>query len=389
MVNRDGPALARPRRAGSPVTLGYLSADFRIHPVAQLIVETFEKHDRARFAVHGYSYGRDDGTPFRRRLAEAFDRFVDLRDASFAEAARHIAADDVDILIDLTGYTRHARTPILAFRPAPVQVNYLGYPGTMGTALVDYIVVDSFVVPFGQQSFFTERLVHLPECYQPNDRKRELAPRAPSRAEYGLPEKGFVFCSFNAGYKISPDVFDVWMDLLKAVPGSILWLLEDNRFAPDNLRREAEARGVAAGRLVFAPRLPLADHLARHGAADLFLDTFPVNAHTTASEALWAGCPLLTIAGETFVSRVAGSLLRTAGLPELVTTCLDDYRATALKLATNPGLLADLRARLAANRNTSPLFDAERSARSLENAYATMWEIHVSGEKPRAFAVNS
>ncbi len=208
-----------------------------------------------------------------------------------------------------------------------------------------------------------------------------------SRVECGLPEKGFVFCSFNASYKIGPDVFETWMILLKAVPGSVLWLLEDNRFAPGNLRREAEARGVAASRLVFAPRLPLAEHLARHQAADLFLDTFPVNAHTTASEALWAGLPLLTIAGETFVSRVAGSLLRTVGLAELVTSCLDDYRAMALRLANDPGLLADLHARLASNRKTSPLVDAERSARSLEKAYTTMWEIHVSGEKPRAFAV--
>ena len=336
--------LARPRRAGSRIALGYLSADFRTHPVAQLIVETFERHDRARFAVHGYSYGRDDGTPFRRRLAGAFDRFIDLQEASLAEAVRQITADEVDILIDLTGYTRHARTAILAFRPAPIQVNYLGYPGTMGTATVDYILVNPFVVPPEQQPFFTEKLVHLPDCYQPNDGKREIASRAVSRVECGLPEKGFVFCSFNASYKIGPDVFETWMILLKAVPGSVLWLLEDNRFAPGNLRREAEARGVAASRLVFAPRLPLAEHLARHQAADLFLDTFPVNAHTTASEALWAGLPLLTIAGETFVSRVAGSLLRTVGLAELVTSCLDDYRAMALRLANDPGLLADLRA---------------------------------------------
>ena len=212
-------------------------------------------------------------------------------------------------------------------------MNYLGYPGTMGAEFMDYILVDDFIVPPDQQPFFTEKLVHLPGCYQVNDSQREISPRTPSRAECGLPEDGFVFCSFNNSYKITPEMFDVWMGLLKAVPGSVLWLLEGNRFAPANLRREAEARGVAAERLVFAPRMPLPEHLARHRVADLFLDTFPVNAHTTASDALWAGCPLLTLAGQTFVSRVAGSLLRAVGLPELITTSPEDYEAMALQLA--------------------------------------------------------
>jgi predicted O-linked N-acetylglucosamine transferase (SPINDLY family) len=304
------------------------------------------------------------------------------------QAAERIAADEVDILVDLKGYTIDARTQIAALRPAPIQVNFLGYPGTMGAPFMDYILVDDFVVPTDQQPFFTEKLVHLPGCYQVNDSRREIAPRTLTRAECGLPEQGFVFCCFNNTYKITPAVFDVWMKLLGAVPGSVLWLFEANRFAADNLRREAQARGIAPERLVFAPRLDGPAHLARHRLADLFLDTFPVNAHTTASDALWAGCPLLTIAGETFVSRVAGSLLRALAMSELVTANLEEYQALALRLAGDPGQLAELRARLAANRGTSALFDGERFARSLERAYAQMWEIHTAGEQPRAFRVD-
>jgi len=372
----------------SKITVGYLSADFHVHPVAYLIPELIEKHDRQRFAVFGYSYGPDDGSAIRRRLVKAHDRFVDLKDASFLDAARHIQADGVDILVDLTGYTGPARTPILALRPAPIQVNYLGYPGTMGAPFMDYIFVDDFVVPPQQQPFFTEKLVHLPGCYQVNDSQREIAARIPSRAECGLPDAGFVFCCFNNTYKITPALFDVWMRLLKSVPGSVLWLLEINRFAPANLRQEAQARGVAPQRLVFGPRLPLPDHLARHRLADLVLDTFPYNAHTTASDALWAGCPVLTMAGQTFPSRVAGSLLRTIGLPELIATSLQEYEELALRLARDAEFLDDLRARLQANRATSRLFDGGRFARSLEQAYLTMWEIHASGEQPRAFAVS-
>jgi len=247
--------------------------------------------------------------------------------------------------------------------------------------------VDDFVVPRQQQPFFAEKLVHVPGCYQVNDSHREISPHTPSRAECGLPEEAFVFCCFNNSYKTTPEVFGVWMELLNAVPRSVLWLFEGNRFVTANLSREARSRGVAPERLVFAPRKPLPEHLARHRLADLFLDTFPVNAHTTASDALWAGCPLLTMAGETFVSRVAGSLLRTLGLSELVTRSLDEYRALALRLARDVDLLGQLRARLEANRRTSGLFDAGQFARHLEKAYVTMWEIHASGEKPRAFTV--
>jgi protein O-GlcNAc transferase len=248
--------------------------------------------------------------------------------------------------------------------------------------------VDDFIVPPDQQPFFTERLVHLPGCYQVNDSQRVIAARTPTRAECGLPEAGFVFCCFNNSYKITPAVFTVWMRLLQAVPGSVLWMLEANGWVSDNLRREAVARGVSAERLVFAPRQALPEHLARHRLADLFVDTFPYNAHTTASDALWVGCPVLTFAGQTFASRVAGSLLRTLGLPELITTSLADYEAMALRLARDAELLASLRAQLAANRKTSGLFDAGQFARNVERAYVTMREIYASGEKPHAFAVS-
>ena len=368
--------------------IGYLSADFHSHAVAYLIAELIEKHDRSRFAIHGYSYGRDDGSAMRGRLVRAFDRFVDVRNLSHLQAAQRIAGDEVQILVDLTGYTRNARTRILALRPAPIQVNYLGYPGTMGASFIDYILVDDYIVPSDQQPSFTEKLVHLPGCYQVNDSQREIASCTQSRAECGLPEAGFVFCSFNNNFKITPEMFGVWMKLLKEVPGSVLWLLEGNRFAPANLCREAKRRGVAAERLVFAPHRPLAEHLARHRLADLFLDTFPYNAHTTASDALWAGCPVLTMAGETFASRVAASLLTALDLPELITRSLADYQDAALRLAQNAGLLVALRERLEASRKESQLFNADWFARNLEKAYSTMWEIYASGEAPRAFTVS-
>ncbi len=339
-----------------------------------MIAELFEKHDRDHFEVIGYSYGPDDGSAMRQRLLAAFDKFVDLRDVSFQESAQRIATDEVDILIDLKGYAGTTRPAILAMRPAPIQVNYLGYPGTMGASFMDYILVDDFIVPADQQPYFTEKLVHLPGCYQINDGKREIAAHIPTRAECGLPAAGFVFCDFNNSYKITPEMFSIWMELLKEVPGSVLWLLEGNSAVAANLQRESEARGVARERLVFAAKKPMAEHLARHRLADLFLDTFPVCAHTTASDALWAGCPLVTLAGATFIARVAGSLLRAIGLPELITTSFAEYKALALRLAHDAKMLADLRARLAANRQTSSLFDATQFARNLEKAYVQMWE---------------
>jgi protein O-GlcNAc transferase len=379
--------LRQPRSSQTRITVGYLSADFRAHPVANMIGELIEKHDRERFAIFGYSYGPDDGSSMRRRLVRAFDQFVDAKDASLLETAHRIHSDEVDILVDLQGYTELARTEIMALRPAPIQVNFLGYPGTMAAPFMDYILVDDFVVPPPQQQYYTEKLVQLPGCFLVNDSKREVSPRIPSRAECGLPELGFVFCCFNSTYKITAEVFRVWMRLLGAIPGSVLWLLESNRWAPTNLRREAQAQGVSPDRLVFAPPVAIGAHLARHRLADLFLDTVPYNAHTTASDALWVGCLVLTIAGVTFPSRVAGSLLRTLGLPELITISLEDYYEMALRLAQDGKFLAELRARLAANRLTSRLFDGGHFARNLEKAYATMWELYTSGQKPQPFAV--
>ncbi len=368
--------------------IGYLSADFRTHPVAELIVELFESHDRSQFEVTGYSYGPDDGSLIRQRIANAFERFVDLRDLPLADSIQKIVDDRIDILVDLTGFTQHSRPEIMASCPAPIQVNYLGYPGTMGADFVDYIMVDHFIVPQECQPFYNEKLVHLPGCYQVNDTQRIISSQIPTRAEVGLPDDAFVFCSFNSNYKITSEVFDVWMRLLQQVPSSVLWLLESNRQAPVNLRREAQRRGVAPERIVFAPRRPLTDHLARHQLADLFLDTFPVNAHTTASDALWAGLPVLTLSGETFVSRVAGSLLHSLGLPELITNTLVDYEARALEIARNRQGLAALRQRLQANRLSSPVFDIRRAARAIEQAYRTMQTIREQGEDPRSFAVS-
>jgi predicted O-linked N-acetylglucosamine transferase (SPINDLY family) len=384
---RDGLEFRFHRGAKPRLKLGYLSADFRTHPVAMLIAELFELHNRSRVEVVAYSYGPEDGSDLRQRIIQACDRFVDLRTASFEEAAQRIYGDGVDILVDLTGYTKLARTEILALRPAPIQVNYLGYPGTMGAAFMDYIITDRFIFPPTHAPFYAEQLVYLPDCYQVNDRQRPIAEPTPTRAECGLPEQGIVFCCFNNSYKITPDVFTIWMRLLQRIPGSVLWLLEANPTVAGNLRREAQARGVEPARLVFAPRMSLAEHLARHRRADLFLDTLPVTAHTTGSDALWAGLPVLTCAGETFASRVAGSLLTAIGLPELITHSLAEYEARALHLAVHPNELGALRKRLAQNRLTAPLFDTPRFIRHLERAYELMWERYLRGEPPRCIEV--
>ncbi|HXP95166.1 MAG TPA: glycosyltransferase, partial [Telmatospirillum sp.] len=348
----------------------------------------FDSHDRARFQVTGYSIGPDDNSPLRRKLETAFERFVDLRPYSHADAAAIIRADAVDILIDLTGYTQYARPQIPAFRPAPLQVNFLGFPGTMGTDVIDYIIADPVVLPMDQACFFSEQIVHLSGCYQPNDSRRMIAEHTPSRTDCGLTEIGFVFCCFNNSVKITPEVFAVWMRVLRAVPGSLLWLLASNPIVRDNLRREARNAAVEPDRLVFAPRRPLPEHLARHRHADLFLDTLPYNAHTTASDALWAGLPVLTCTGPTFAGRVSASLLMSAGLPELITQSLADYENLALRLATNPALLNALRQRLADNRRTTPLFNGATFARHLETAFDIMWRRWCAGLPPEAFTVD-
>jgi protein O-GlcNAc transferase len=323
----------------------------------------------------------------RTRLECAFDTFVDVRPMSHREAAQRIRKDTIDILIDLKGYTHRARPQIMAHRPAPVQASYLGYPATMGAYFIDYIIVDSFVVPENQQQFFSEKLVHLSGCYQANDTRREIATSAPSREDCGLPRQGFVFCSFNNSYKITPAFFEIWMRLLKTVPDSVMWLLKTNELVENNLRRQAEQFGVDAGRLVFAPLVAVAEHLARQRNADLFLDTLPCNAHTTASDALWSGLPVLTCAGNTFAGRVAGSLLAAIGLPELITNSLEGYEQMARDLACHPDRLIELRQRLKRNRDTGTLFDSPGFAKKLEAAYARMWDTWCDGGLPAPFSI--
>jgi protein O-GlcNAc transferase len=381
------PLSIGPRPYHDRIRLAYLSADFHGHATAYLMADLFESHDRARFEVTGLSYGTADTGPMRERLQAAFDRFVDVRGLSDREVAQLLHDGEIDIAIDLKGFTTNNRAAIFAHRGAPVQVNYLGFPGTMGAPFIDYIIADRHVIPERLTAAYSEKVVRLPGSYQVNDRKRRIAERTPTRGELGLPDRGFVFCSFNNNYKIRPEIFDVWMRLLRKVEGSVLWLLEDNVAAVANLRREAERRGVAADRLVVAPRLDLDQHLARHRLADLFVDTFPVNAHTTASDALWAGLPLVTLCGEAFVSRVAASLLGAVGLPELVAESLADYEALALKLATTSALLAEIREKLERNRLAAPLFDTARFRHHIETAYVAMYECYQRGEAPAGFDV--
>jgi predicted O-linked N-acetylglucosamine transferase (SPINDLY family) len=378
---------SKPGAGARRLTIGYLSADFHRHATAYLAAELFELHNRDRFQVFGYSLGPDDGSPMRQRIETAFDRFVDVKDMSFQQAAAQIHADGVDILVDLKGYTQNARPEILAMRPAPVQVNYLGYPGTMGASFMDYFVGDPFSTPLAHADHFSEAIVQLPDCYQINDRKRRIADVTPSRESCGLPATGTVFCCFNHLYKITPEVFGTWMAVLTAVPESVLWLLAGDADAMDNLRAGARRLGVDPRRLVFGEKRPLDEHLARIGLADLFLDTFPCNAHTTASDALWAGVPLLTYSGETFASRVAGSLLGAVGLEELICDSLDGYRDLAIDLGNDQLALAAIRDRLTRARDSAPLFDSGRFCRHLEAAYLAMWERFEADEPPAAICV--
>lgn len=390
-VRRYGAPLPTPTARRPAVTgqlrVGYVSRDFRRHATALLMAQLFERHDRTRFEITAYSYGPQDRSGMRRRLIEGFDRFVDISEMSDREAAERIREDGVDILVDIKGHANGARAGIVALRPAPLQVNFLVYPGTLGGGLADYIISDRFISPLEHQAHYSEKIVQLPDTYQVNDRTRLIADPGPSRAECGLPDDAFVFCSFNDSYKITPALFDVWMRLLTQVPDAVLWLLAKTEIVERSLRREAEARGVDPSRLVFAPLIGVPDHLARQRHGDLFLDCLEVNAHTTASEALWAGLPVLTCVGEAFASRVAGSLLYAADLPELVTHTMGEYEARALRLARDRGELRALRDRLAETRLTVPLFDIDRFTHHLELAYEQMWKIHLAGRSPEHFAV--
>ena len=368
------------------IRLAYLSADFRTHATAFLMAGVFEHHDRNQFETVAISYSTDDGSPMRSRLEESFDRFIDVQTMNDTEVAEIVRDMEIDVAVDLKGYTAESRPGILAARPAPVQAHYLGFPGTMGVEFVDYLIADPILIPEEHRAWYAEKIAYLPDSYQCNDRKRRVADRAPTRFEMGLPD-GLVFCCFNNNHKLMPEIFDVWMRLLGAVDGSVLWLLQDNAAVASNLRREARARGIAPERLIFASRTDPSMHLARQTLADLFLDTLPYNAHTTTSDALWVGVPVLTVLGSTFAGRVAASLLHAAGVPELVTNSLGEYEALAVKLAREPWRLAAIRSKLRATRDTNALFDTARITRSLEAAYRKMWDIQQSGSPPQTFAV--
>ena len=369
------------------IRLGYFSADFHNHATAHLMAELFEKHDRTRFEVLAFSFGPVQHDAMRQRLVEAFDQFFEVSALSNQAIAALARQQEIDIAVDLKGYTQDCRPGIFALRPAPIQVNYLGFPGTMGAPYIDYLIADAVVVPSEHFAFYSEKVVHLPHCYQVNDSKRRIADAVPSRAALGLPEAGFVFCCFNNNFKITPDVFTVWMRLLAQVPGSVLWLLEGHASIRHNLSREAQLRGIDPARLVFAPRMNLPEHLARHRRADLFLDTFYYNAHTTTSDALWAGLPVLTCLGETFAGRVAASCLAAVGLPELITHRHDDYEALALKLARNPDALAAVKRKLLHHQASHPLFNTALFTQHIEQAFSSMYQRHLQNLPPHHFNV--
>jgi predicted O-linked N-acetylglucosamine transferase (SPINDLY family) len=386
------PLSLRPRSQNSIIRVAYVSADFRAGPVATLMAGVFERHDRERFETVGVSLAPDDGSATRARLKQAFRRFIDASAMSDADTAAKLRDMEIDIAVDLMGFTEGARPEIFRHRPAPIQVNYLGFPGTIGADWLDYLIAEDVIVPEEHRRFHAEHIVYLPHSYVTRDTSRKVSAvtvaRAEERAGESLPQNGLVFACFNNTYKINPRMFDIWMRLLRAVDGSVLWLPQSNRAAMHNLAREAAERNISPDRLVFASFRPsLEQHLARLALADLFLDTLPYNAHTTCSDALWAGVPLLTCLGATFAGRVAASLLYSLDLPELVTDTLAGYERMALKLARDADALGRMREKLQRNRATHSLFDEEGFTRDLERAYLIMWECHQRGEPPASFRV--
>lgn len=369
-------------KADKRIRVAYISSDYFDHATSYLLAELIELHDRSHFEIVGICYGRPSVNEMRERLTRSFDIFVNVFEKSDYEIAELIRTLGVDIAVDLKGHTQGNRLGIFATRVAPVQLHYLGYPGTLGADFIDYLVADTTIIPVEHQQCFTEKIIYLPDTYQVNDRSRKIASVQDARSDHGLPDNGFVYCCFNNSWKITPDVFDVWMRLLKQVEGSVLWLFEDNEMASANLRHEATKRGVSPNRMVFARHAPLDQHLARHRHADLFLDTWYCNAHTTASDSLWSGLPLITKLGDTYASRVSASLLRAIELPELVTESKESYEALALDLAKNPKRLAEIRNRLVANRLRTPLFDTPRFTRNIETAYEIVWGRYQAGLQP-------
>ena len=364
------------------IRVGYYSADYHNHATAYLMAELFERHDRKKFELIAFSFGGAQRDALRERLFTAFDQFIEVDNQSEKDIAMLSRSMEIDLAIDLKGFTENNRAKIFSYRAAPIQVSYLGYPGTLGAEYIDYLIADHTLIPQASQQHYAEKIAYLPNSYQVNDRKRAIAATQFSRAALGLPQTGFVFCCFNNNHKITPSTFAGWMRILKQVAGSVLWLLEDNETAGQNLRREASAHGVSAARLIFAKRMSPPDHLARHQLADLFLDTLPYNAHTTASDALWAGLPVLTCVGEAFASRVAASLLNAINLAELITTTQAQYELLAVELATNPERLSQIKQKLASNRLTAPLFDTALFTQHIEETYTQMVARYHAGLPP-------
>ncbi len=385
--NAGRPTL--PARSHDKIRIGYLSAEFREQATAYLMAGLYELHDRETFEIIAVDNGGGDGSEMRRRLEAAFDKVLYIAKMTDDEAAALIRGAEIDILVNLNGYFGSPRMGVFARRAAPIQVNYLGFPATLGAPYMDYLIADKVVIPADEQRFYDEKIVTLPHSYQANDRKRAIAAAVPSRAAIGLPDTAFVFCNFNQSYKITPSTFAGWMRILKAVEGSVLWLLNSKPPFAENLSREAQRHGVAPERLIFAPNLPLDRHLSRLKLADLFLDSLPYNAHTTASDALWAGVPLVTCRGTAFPGRVASSLLAAAGMPELISESAQEYEALAIRLGRDPVAIIDLKEKLANNRLTCPLFDTDLFRRHIEAAYSTMIEIAKRGEPPQAVAVGN
>jgi predicted O-linked N-acetylglucosamine transferase (SPINDLY family) len=381
-----GPIPKRSRH--NKIRIGYYSADYHNHPTTYLIAELFERHNNDKFELIGFSFGPDKNDEMRKRVAAAFDQFIDVRGQSGKAVAQLSRELEIDIAVDLKGYTEDCRIEIFSHRAAPVQVNYLGYPGTMGAKYIDYLIADRILIPTENQLHYAEKIVYLPYSYQVNDAKRKIANRLFTREELDLPPTAFVFCCFNNNYKITPLTFNSWMRILKRVENSVLWLLEDNPTAADNLRKEADSRGIDSARLVFAKRMSLDEHLARHRAADLFIDTLPYNAHTSASDSLWAGLPVLTCIGEAFASRVAASLLNAICLPELITSTQEEYEALAVELASHPERLTRIKWKLEQNKLTAPLFDTPLFTKHIEMAYATMYQRYLDGIPPEHISID-
>jgi protein O-GlcNAc transferase len=381
------PLIAPPLHKPKRLRIGYFSADFHEHPVAYLMAKVLETHDRNRFKVYGYCIGPSKDDVMRERLIEAFDVFVDVYGSNDEDVALLARQDGIDIAIDLTGYTQNSRPGIFSLRPAPIQINYLGFSGTMGAEFIDYIIADPVIIPSDYYHYYSERVLSLPNTFMPTDNTREISSRQITRAEVGLPEKGFVYCCFNNNYKISPREFDIWMRVLTKIEGSVLWLRNSNIWSEKNLLAQVKNRGVDPSRLIFAGRVPMDEHLARQKLADIFLDTFAYNAHTTASEALWAGLPVITKAGKGFSARAAASLLTAIDLPELITETEQDYEALILHLTSNPERLSQIREKLSNNRLTTPLFDTALYTRHLEDGYQQAYQRYYDGEPPQSISV--